>query len=230
VGKDSGGLPALGISEAAFLASIAIAEGPPADAIVLEEEARSGAENVAFALRLAAKLGYLPPGTQVAGLAPAERSRRLYEELRYKAAAGHFAADVAAGLSSGSADSADPSVQAELVRELRGLATMHRGKHPASAASRTSSQTGSTGGWSRRQDWPASALRGLVSLFRQWVQSRAPLGACSSRAQPGRAAEASQEPSLVVLVQYLRIVGDKDSRRTRSSQFAAFDVEHITGT
>ena len=79
-------------------ASIAIAEGLPADAIVLEEEARNGAENAAFALGLAAKLGYLPPGTQVAGLAPAERSRRLYEELRYQAAAGHFAAKVADGL------------------------------------------------------------------------------------------------------------------------------------
>jgi hypothetical protein len=130
VGKDSDGLPALGITEAAFLASIAIAEGLPADAIVLEEEARNGAENAAFALRLAAKLGYLPPGTQVAGLAPAERSRRLYEELRYQAAAGHFAAEVAAGLSSGSANSADPSVRDELVRELRGLATMHQGETP----------------------------------------------------------------------------------------------------
>jgi hypothetical protein len=130
VGKDSGGLPALGITEAAFLASIAIAEGLPTDAIVLEEEAKNGAENAAFALRLAAKLGYLPPGTQVAGLAPAERSRRLYEELRYQAAAGHFAADVAAGLSSGSADSADPSTRDELVRELRGLATMHQGETP----------------------------------------------------------------------------------------------------
>jgi hypothetical protein len=130
VGKDSGGLPALGITEAAFLASVAIAEGLPADAIILEEEARNGAENAAFALRLAAKLGYLPPGTQVAGLAPAQRSRRLYEELRYQAAAGHFAADVAAGLSSGSADPADPSTQDELIRELRGLATMHQGETP----------------------------------------------------------------------------------------------------
>ncbi len=130
VGKDSDGLPALGITEAAFLASIAIAEGLPADAIVLEEEARNGAENAAFALRLAAKLGYLPPGTQVAGLATAERSRRLYEELRYQAAAGQFAAEVAAGLSSGSANSADPSVRDELVRELRGLAPMHQGETP----------------------------------------------------------------------------------------------------
>jgi hypothetical protein len=107
---------------------------------------------------------------------------------------------------------------------------MHRGETPRISRQPDFQQGGKSGGWSRRQDWPASALRGLVSLFRQWVQSRAPVGACSSRAQPGLAAEASQEPSLVVLVQYLRIVGDKDSRRTRSSHFAAFDVEHITGT
>jgi hypothetical protein len=130
VGKDSGGLPALGITEATFLASVAIAEGLPAEAIVLEEEARNGAENAAFALRLVAKLGYLPPGTRVAGLAPAERSLRLYEELRYQAAAGHFTADVAAGLSSGSADLGDPAVRDELFRELRGLATMHQGETP----------------------------------------------------------------------------------------------------
>jgi uncharacterized SAM-binding protein YcdF (DUF218 family) len=48
VGKDSGGLSALGISEAVFLASIAIAEGLPSEAITLEEAARNGKENVSF--------------------------------------------------------------------------------------------------------------------------------------------------------------------------------------
>lgn len=130
VGKDSAGLPALGITEAVFLASVAIAEGLPTDVIVLEQDARNGAENAAFALRLAARLGYLPPATRVASLAPAVRSRRLYEELRYQASTGLFPVDVAAGLSSGRADPADPSTREELLRELRGLATMHQAEPP----------------------------------------------------------------------------------------------------
>ncbi len=130
IGKDSGGLPALGITEATFLASVAIAEGLPTDVILLEQEARNGAENAAFALRLAAKLGHLPPATRVAGLAPAVRSRRLYEELRYQASAAPFPVEVSAGLSSGTADSANPSTREELLRELRGLATMHRATPP----------------------------------------------------------------------------------------------------
>jgi tetratricopeptide (TPR) repeat protein len=130
VGKDSAGLPTLGITEAAFLASVAIAEGLPTDVILLEHEARNGAENAAFALRLAAKLGYLPPATRVASLAPAARSRRLYEELRYQASAALLPIDVTAGLSSGTANAADPSIQEELLRELRGLATMHQAQPP----------------------------------------------------------------------------------------------------
>jgi DUF218 domain len=130
VGKDSAGLPALGITEAVFLASVAIAEGLPTDAILLEQEARNGAENAAFGLRLAAKLGYLPPGTRVASLAPAPRSRRLYEELRYQASTGLFPVDVAAGLTSGKTDPADPSTRKELLNELRGLVTMHQAEPP----------------------------------------------------------------------------------------------------
>ena len=38
VGKDSGGLPLLGITESVFLASVAVADGLPADVIVLEQE------------------------------------------------------------------------------------------------------------------------------------------------------------------------------------------------
>jgi hypothetical protein len=130
VGKDSGGLPMLGISEAVFLASVAIAEGLPAEVIVLEQQARNGAENATLSLQLAAKLGLLPPGTRVAGLSPAPRCRRLYEELRYQADVGAFPVEVVAGLPSGVADPHDPQVQEELLRELRGLRTMHTGETP----------------------------------------------------------------------------------------------------
>lgn len=129
-GKDSGGLSALGITEAVFVASVAIAEGMPTGVIWLEQEAGNGAENAAFSLRLAAKLGFLPPATLIASLAPAARSRRLYEELRYQAAAGLFPVDVTAGLSSGTADPDDPLTKKELVRELHGLRTMHKGDSP----------------------------------------------------------------------------------------------------
>jgi hypothetical protein len=130
VGKDSGGLPMLGITEAVFLASLAIADGLPANVIVLEQEARNGSENAALSLRLAAKLSLLPPGSRVAGLSPAPRCRRLYEELRYQADAGSFGVEVIAGLPSGIADPRDPQVQEELLSELRGLRTMHRGETP----------------------------------------------------------------------------------------------------
>jgi hypothetical protein len=130
VGKDSAGLATLGITEAIFLASVAIAEGLPTDSVGLEQESGNGAENAAMSLRLAYRLGLLPQGTRVAGLAPAPRSRRLYEELRYQADAGPFAVDVVAGLPSGAADSEAPEIQDELVRELRGLRTMHEGNSP----------------------------------------------------------------------------------------------------
>jgi hypothetical protein len=130
VGKDSVGLPKLGITEAVFLASVAIAEGLPADVIILEQEARNGAENAALSLQLASKLGLLPPGARIAGLAPAPRCRRLYEELRYQADVGSFEVKVVAGLPSGAADPRDPQVQEELLRELRGLCTMHAGETP----------------------------------------------------------------------------------------------------
>ena len=121
VGKDSADLPILGITEAVFLASVAIAEGVPADEIVLEQEARNGKENAVLSLRLAAAIGILPTAARVAGLAPATRSRRLYEELRYQADSGSYAVEVVAGFSSGAADPDDPQVQAELTRELIGL-------------------------------------------------------------------------------------------------------------
>src|SRR5437773_2482888 len=68
VGKDSGGLPSLGISEAKFLASVAIANGLPAGAILLEEEARNGKENAAHSLRLAAEKGFLHSACHIGGL------------------------------------------------------------------------------------------------------------------------------------------------------------------
>ena len=130
VGKDSAGLPTLGITEAVFLASIAIADGLPTDVILLEQEARNGAENAALSLRLAARIGLLRPGTRVAGVSPAPRCRRLYEELRYQSDIGQFAVEVVAGLPSGVADPHNPQVRQELTRELRGLATMHTGETP----------------------------------------------------------------------------------------------------
>jgi hypothetical protein len=130
VGKDSGGLPVLGISEAVFLASVAIAEGLPVEDILLEQEARNGRENAAFSLEMAAVRGILQARARIAGLAPAVRSRRLYEELRYQADYGRFAVDVVAGLSSGAADPDDPDVRDELVRELAGLRAMHEGRSP----------------------------------------------------------------------------------------------------
>ena len=130
VGKDSGGLPRLGITEATFLASIAIGDGLPTELIILEQDARNGAENAAFSLQLAAKLGLLPAGARVASLAPATRSRRLYEELRYQAGLGQFDIHSIAGLYAGIADPEDPQVQVELIQELRGLRTMHNGDMP----------------------------------------------------------------------------------------------------
>ena len=130
VGKDSGGLPRLGISEAVFLASVALADGLPAEAIALEVEARNGKENAANSLRLLNDRGLLEPGTKVASLAPAQRSRRLYEELRFQAQDGGYSTEVVAGFSSGSVYIEDAEVQDELVREVRGLHTMHAGASP----------------------------------------------------------------------------------------------------
>jgi DUF218 domain len=124
-GKDSGGLQKLGISEAVFLASIAIARGLPTDVVLLEQEASNGAENAAFSLRLAEDLGLLPQGVHIASLAPAQRSRRLYEELRYQADLRHPHVGTVSSLASGVADPDDPQTRLELVRELRGLSTMH---------------------------------------------------------------------------------------------------------
>jgi hypothetical protein len=127
-GKDSGGLTRLGITEAAFLASVAIAEGLPTEAVALEQESSNGKENAEHSLRRALTLGLIAPGRRVASLAPAVRSRRLYEELRFQAARLGIAG-VCAGLSCGSIDS-HYDTRRELLRELRGLATMHEGPTP----------------------------------------------------------------------------------------------------
>jgi hypothetical protein len=97
---------------------------------VLEQDARNGKENAAFSLRLATDQGLLQAGMRVASLAPAPRSRRLYEELRYQADAGGYDVEGTAGFSSGTAEATDPQVQEELIRELRGLHTMHAGDSP----------------------------------------------------------------------------------------------------
>ncbi|GAA0384838.1 hypothetical protein GCM10009530_39660 [Microbispora corallina] len=130
IGKDSGGLPSLEIPEAVFLASVAMAEGLPAETVVLEQQARNGRENAAYGLRLAHDRGLLAPGCSVAALAPAVRSRRLFEELRFQAAAGGYDLGSIRGLSSGVIDTTRPDVRAELARELNGLHTMHTGDTP----------------------------------------------------------------------------------------------------
>lgn len=130
VGKDSGGLVTLDIPEGIFLASVAIAAGMPSDAILIEKEATNGAQNAAFALRLATERGLLVPGSRVASLAPAPRSRRLFEELRFQAA--DIPVRVTAGLSTGAAtvDLNDPAMVRQLLREIRGLHTMHESRQP----------------------------------------------------------------------------------------------------
>ncbi|MBO3752159.1 YdcF family protein [Streptosporangiaceae bacterium NEAU-GS5] len=130
IGKDSGGLPALGISEAKFLASIAIADGLSPELITLEEEARNGAENAALSLQLVARQGILGPRTRVASLAPAQRSRRLFEELRFQAHTGSYPVDVTHGFASGQIDPTSSTMRQELVNELRGLHTMHAAAVP----------------------------------------------------------------------------------------------------
>jgi len=125
IGKDSGGLAALGISEAAFLASVAIADGLPPSAVTLEEFARNGRENAVRSLTLAAEKHLVGVGDRVAGLAPAQRSRRLFEELRYQAAALDCPGAVDAGFASGTIDPTAADVRTELLGELRGLYEMH---------------------------------------------------------------------------------------------------------
>ncbi|GAB3171839.1 DUF218 domain-containing protein [Micromonospora palomenae] len=127
VGKDSGPLAALGIAEADFLASIAIAAGLPPGIILIERSATNAAQNAALSLRTAAAAGRVRVGTTVAALAPAQRSRRLYEELRFQAAKFDPSIEVIAGLSSGrtAVDLASRETLAELASELRGLSTMH---------------------------------------------------------------------------------------------------------
>jgi hypothetical protein len=125
IGKDSQGLAALGITEAAFLASVAIADGLPLSAVTLEEFASNGRENAARSLTLAIEKHLVSAGDRVAGLAPAQRSRRLFEELRYQAAVLECPGVVDAGFSSGSIDPAAADIRAELLRELSGLHEMH---------------------------------------------------------------------------------------------------------
>ncbi|MFI5851616.1 ElyC/SanA/YdcF family protein [Micromonospora chalcea] len=125
VGKDAGGLPALGISEAVFQASVAVADGLPTEVVLLEQKARNGAENAALSLRLAAARGWLTQGARVASLAPAQRCRRLYEELRYQVDTGYPAVGTVSALASGTVDPDDPQTRVELQQEIRGLSTMH---------------------------------------------------------------------------------------------------------
>jgi hypothetical protein len=125
IGKDSGGLAASGISEAAFLASVAIADGLPPTAVTLEESARNGRENAVRSLTLAAEKHLVGDGDRVAGLAPAQRSRRLFEELRFQAAALGCPGVVDAGFASGTIDPVAADIRAELLGELRGLHEMH---------------------------------------------------------------------------------------------------------
>jgi DUF218 domain len=127
VGKDSGALAGLGIAEADYLASVAIAAGLPSEVIVIERQAASGAQNAALSLRAAAANGLVPGGATVVSLAPAPRSRRLYEELRFQAAAFDPAVQVVAGIPSGKAavDLSSAATVVELGNELRGLRTLH---------------------------------------------------------------------------------------------------------
>jgi hypothetical protein len=134
-GKDSGGLADLGLAEADFLASIAIAAGMPTCRITIERDARNAAQNAANSLRLVVQSGRLTAGNRIASLAPARRSRRLYEELRFQAAQLAVPVQVVAGLPSGptGADQQSgpgKSIIRELTNELRGLSTMHLAQPP----------------------------------------------------------------------------------------------------
>ncbi|WP_433320290.1 YdcF family protein [Micromonospora chersina] len=126
VGRDSGPLAALGIAEADFLASIAIAAGLPPDTILIERSATNAVQNATLSLRTASAAGRVRAGTTVASSAPAQRSRRLYEELRFQAAKFDPSIEVITGLSSGRAavNLASQETLTELANELRGR-TMH---------------------------------------------------------------------------------------------------------
>lgn len=124
LGKDSGDLGAQGITEARYLASVAIDAGLPAHVLNIEERARNGRENALYSLQLAAANELIRPGSHIASLAPVQRSRRLFEELRFQAKEYPAVAHIS-GLSSGHVDESDPAIQAELVAELKGLSTMH---------------------------------------------------------------------------------------------------------
>ena len=52
VGKDSGDLPKLGLTEAAYLAALMYAEDVPADAILVESKATNGGENSRFGTKM----------------------------------------------------------------------------------------------------------------------------------------------------------------------------------
>ena len=132
VGKDSGNLVAQGVSEALFQSSWAVFAGLPRDVYDLEEMATNGKQNAMFSLDLAEQRRLLLQGRshRIASLAPAVRSRRLYEELAYQTKTGGYPVSEIGGLSSGVANPKSESVQEELVRELRGLTRMHLGEDP----------------------------------------------------------------------------------------------------
>lgn len=131
VGKDSGALAVLEIPEAVFLAAVALSVGMRPAQILIEREAHNGESNARLSLELALGRGLLRPGGMAASLAPALRSRRMYEELRFQLR------DVsgstgATGFSSGLEEVDDLSNDTlnEIQREIRGLRRMHASVPP----------------------------------------------------------------------------------------------------
>lgn len=130
IGKDSGPLSSLGITEADFLASVALANGLPSNAILLERDASNGMENARNSLALAQRSGVLAAGDKVASLAPAIRCRRLFEELTFQAIQ-YPNIEVVAGIASGPfPDLNDSTAAREALNEIRGLSSMHVSHEP----------------------------------------------------------------------------------------------------
>jgi hypothetical protein len=111
---------------------VAIADKLPTNAILVEREAKNGAQNAALSLEVAAAAGLLDGRMTLASLAPAQRSRRLFEELRYQAAQVGITDGVVTGLSVGrsAVNLDDPAITEEMLREVRGLSTLHAANPP----------------------------------------------------------------------------------------------------
>jgi hypothetical protein len=130
IGKDSGHLSQLGITEADFLASVALVNGLPSHAILLERDASNGMENARNSLTVAQKSGTLTAGAKVASLAPAIRCRRLFEELTCQAIQ-YPDVEVVAGIASGPFPYLKESAAVrEALNEVRGLSSMHSSHEP----------------------------------------------------------------------------------------------------